>query len=145
VGSCEPYPAGSVGGALKDESGESVKSRVIPATAAIRGSRVDAAGPIIVTQISARHQNRHNFFGKVEYPAGDTFYEFTGGSAHLLVDAMQRNDADLQTLSPIHALLSRIRLSSSEAVSQTPEQVLETLSSTYSEPNITAKQLKSGQ
>jgi len=71
----------------------------------------------------------------------ETLYsEFIGESARLLVDAMQRNAAGLQTLLPIHAPLSRIRLRSSKPVPQTAGQVLKTLLSTYSEPNITAEQ-----
>ena len=50
--------------------------------------------------------------------------------------------ADPQTLLPIYALLSRIQLSSSKPVLQSAEEVLKTLLSTYSGPNITAEQIE---
>jgi hypothetical protein len=122
--------------------GESVKSVILPAGAAIGGSLVGAAGSIIGTWISARHQDRRDFLGKLITRREALYSDFIGESARLLVDAMQRNAADLQTLLPIYALLSRIRLSSSKPVLQTAEEVLKTLLSTYSEPNITAEQIE---
>ena len=122
--------------------GESVRSVIIPAVAAIGGSLVGAAGSIVGTWISARHQDRRDFLGRLITRREALYSDFIGESARLLVDAMQRNAADLQTLLPIYALLSRIRLSSSKAVLQTAEAVLKTLLSTYSEPNITAEQIE---
>ena len=122
--------------------GESVKSVILPAGASIGGSLVGAAGSIIGTWISTRHQDRRDFLGKLITRREALYSDFIGESARLLVDAMQRNAADLQALLPIYALLSRIRLSSSKPVLQTAEEVLKTLLSTYSEPNITAEQIE---
>jgi hypothetical protein len=119
-----------------------VRSVIIPAAAAIGGSLVGAAGSIIGTWISARHQDRRDFLGKLIALREALYSDFIAESARLLVDAMQRNAADLQTLLPIYALLSRIRLSSSKPVLQSAEEVLKTLLSTYSEPNITAEQIE---
>jgi len=121
---------------------ESVKSLVIPTGAAIGGSLVGAAGSIIGTWISARHQDRRDFLGKLITRREALYSDFIGESARLLVDAMRRNAADLQTLLPIYALLSRIRLSSSKLVLQAAEEVLKTLLSTYSKPNITDEQIE---
>ena len=74
----------------------------------------------------------------------ETLYsDFIGESARLLVDAMQNNVSDLQKLLPVYALLSRIRLSSSEPVLQTAEEVIKTIVNTYPEPNLTADQIES--
>jgi hypothetical protein len=122
--------------------GESVRSVIIPVGAAIGGSLVGAAGSIIGTWISARHQDRRDYLGRLIARREALYSDFIGESARLLVDAMQRNVADLQTLLPIYALLSRIRLSSSKPVLQTAEEVLKALLNTYSEPNITAEQIE---
>jgi hypothetical protein len=71
------------------------------------------------------------------------YSDFIGESARLLVDAMQSNSTDLQKLLPIYALLGRIRLSSSEPVLRKAEEVIKTLLTTYSEPNMTAEQIQS--
>jgi hypothetical protein len=122
--------------------GESVRSVVIQAEAAIGGSLVGAAGSIIGICLSVRHQDRCDLMGKVIARREAPYSDFTGKSARLLVDAMQRNAPDLHTLLPIYALLSRIRLSSSQPVLQTAEEVLKTLLRTYSEPNVTVEQIE---
>jgi hypothetical protein len=58
-------------------------------------------------------------------------------------DVMEDNVSDLQKLIPVYALLSRIRLSSSEHVLQTAEQVIKTIVNTYPQPNLTAEQIQS--
>ena len=56
---------------------------------------------------------------------------------------MQFNASDVQKLIPIYALMSRIRLSSSEPVLQKAEQVINTIVSMYPQPNLTAEQIES--
>ena len=123
--------------------GAPVNSVIIPAAAAIGGSLVGAAGSIIGTWISARHQDRRDLLGKLIARREALYSDFIGESARLLVDAMQHDTADLQKLLPIYALLSRIRLSSSAPILQEAEDVMKTLLSTYSEPNMTAEQIQS--
>ena len=71
------------------------------------------------------------------------YSDFIGESARLLVDAMQHNVSDLEKLIPVYALLSRIRLSSSDPVLQTAEEVIRTIVNTYPQPNLTADQIES--
>ena len=126
-----------------DVNGIAVGSVIIPAAAAIGGSLVGAAGSIVGTWISARHQDRRDLLGKLIARREALYSDFIGESARLLVDAMQHNSTDLQKLLPIYALLSRIRLSSSEPVLQNAEEVMKTLLSTYAKPNMTAEQIQS--
>jgi hypothetical protein len=60
-----------------------------------------------------------------------------------MVDAMQHDASDLQTLLPIYALLSRIRLSSSMPVLEKAEEIIKIIVSTYQQPNMTAEQIES--
>jgi hypothetical protein len=122
--------------------GAPLDSVAVTAAAAIAGSLVGAAGSIVGTWISARHQDRRDLLGRIVARRETLYSDFIGESARLLVDAMQHNTSDLQKLLPIYALLSRIRLSSSGPVLQQAEQVLKNLLSTYSEPNITAEQIE---
>ena len=123
--------------------GASVSSVIVTAAAAIGGSLVGATGSVVGTWISARHQDRRDLLGKLIARREALYSDFIGESARLLVDAMQHNAADLQTLLPIYALLSRIRLSSSERVLLKAEEILKILLSTYTEPNMTAEQIQS--
>jgi hypothetical protein len=79
----------------------SVNSVIVPAVAAIAGSLVGAAGSTLGTWISARHQDRRDLLGRLIARREALYSDFIGESARLLVDAMQHNAADLQTLLPI--------------------------------------------
>ena len=111
--------------------------------AAIAGSFVGALGSAITTWITARHQDRRDLLGKQIAQREALYADFVGESSRLLVDAMEHNASDLQKLLPIYALLSRIRLRSSEYVLQEAEQVINTIMSTYPQPNLTVEQIQS--
>jgi hypothetical protein len=126
-----------------DTFGAPVNSGIITALAAIAGSLVGALGSAVGTWITARHQDRRDLLGKQIARREALYSDFIGESARLLVDAMQHNAVDLQKLLPVYALLSRIRLSSSELVLQTAEKVIQTIVKTYPQPNLTAEQIES--
>ena len=116
---------------------------IAPALAAIAGSLVGALGSASATWISARHQDRRDLLGKQIARREALYSDFIGQSARLLVDAMQHNASDLQKMLPVYALLSRIRLSSSGSVRKEAEQVINTIVSTYPQPNLTPEQIES--
>jgi hypothetical protein len=99
-------------------------------------------GSAVGTWITARHQDRRDLLGKQIARREVLYSDFIGESARLLVDAMEHNVSDLQKLVPVYALLSRIRLSSSDPVLQTAEDVIKTIVNTYPEPNLTADQIE---
>ena len=116
---------------------------MIPALAAIAGSLVGAVGSAAGTWITARHQDRRDLLSKQIARREALYSDFIGESARLLVDSMQHNASDLQKMLPVYALLSRIRLSSSESVLQEAEQVINTIVNTYPQPNLTPEQIES--
>src|SRR5262249_30006796 len=120
-----------------------VNSGMVPALAAIAGSLVGAFGSAVGTWITARHQDRRDLLGKQVARREALYSDFIGESARLLVSAMQHNASDLQELLPLYALMSRIRLSSSEPVLQEAEHVVRTIVSTYPQPNLTVEQIES--
>jgi len=120
-----------------------MKSVMAPALAAIAGALVGALGSASATWISARHQDRRDLLGKQIARREALYSDFIGESARLLVDAMQHNASDLQKMLPVYALLSRIRLSSSGSVLKEAEQVINTIVSTYPQPNLTPEQIES--
>ncbi len=119
-----------------------INSVIAPALAAIAGSLVGALGSASATWITARHQDRRDLLGKQIARREALYSDFIAESARLLVDAMQHNSSDLQTMLPVFALASRIRLSSSEPVLQEAEQVIRTIVSTYPKTNLTAEQIE---
>lgn len=116
---------------------------MVPALAALGGSLVGAMGSATATWITARHQDRRNLLGQQIARREALYSDFIGESGRLWVDALQHNTLDLQKLLPLYALLSRIRLSSSEPVLQEAEKIIRTIISTYPQPNLTAEQIES--
>jgi hypothetical protein len=116
---------------------------MITALAAITGSLVGALGSSVGTWITARHQDRRDLLGKQIARREALYSDFIGESSRLLVDAMEHNASDVQKLLPVYALLSRIRLSSSESVLREAEKVIEIIVNTYPQPNLTAEQIQS--
>jgi hypothetical protein len=102
-----------------------------------------ALGSATGTWITAKHQDRRDLLAQQIARREALYSDFIGESAHLLVDALQHNGSDLQKLVPVYALLSRIRLSSSEPVLQVAETVIRTIIDTYPQPNLTADQIES--
>ena len=124
-------------------SGASMNSGMITALAAISGSLVGALGSAAGTWITQRFQGRRDLLGKQIMRREALYSDFIAESASLLVDAMEHNDLDLQKMIPVYALLSRIRLSSSEPVLQTAEQIVKGIMNTYPQPNLTPEQIES--
>src|SRR5579863_2699991 len=120
-----------------------MNSGMITGLAAISGSLVDALGSAAGTWITQKHQDRRDLIGKQIVRREALYSDFIAESARLLVNAMEHDDLDLQKMIPIYALLSRIRLSSSEPVLQTAEQIVRTIVYTYPQPNLTHEQVKS--
>jgi len=123
--------------------GSPLNSALVPALAAIAGSLVGALGPAIATWITARHQDRRNLLGQQIARREALYSDFIGESARLLVEALQHYVGDLQKLLPLYALLSRIRLSSSESVLEEAEKVIRTILTTRPQPKLTVEQIES--
>ena len=60
-----------------------------------------------------------------------------------MVDAMQHTLEDPSRLTPVYALISRMRLSSPMNVVESAECVAKTILMTYSKPNLTAEEIQS--
>lgn len=123
-------------------SENAMNSVMITALAAVSGSLVGAFGSAAGTWITARHQDRRDLLGKQIARREELYSDFIHESARLLVDAMQHNSSDLEKLLPVYALLSRIRLISSEDVLREAEKVIETILNTYPQPNLTVEQIQ---
>jgi hypothetical protein len=118
-----------------------MNSVMITALAVIGGSLLGALGSAVGTWITAKHQDRRDLLGKQIARREALYSDFIGESAHLLIDAMQHNSVDLQKMLPVHALASRIRLSSSEPVLEEAERLVRTIVSMYPRTNLTAEQI----
>jgi hypothetical protein len=113
------------------------------ALAAIFGSLVGALGSSVSTWITQRHQDRRELLAKQIFHREQLYSDFISESARLLVDAWEHNISDPRNLIPAYALLSRIRLSSSQEVLTGAEEVVKDIIGTFAKPNLTPEEIRS--
>src|SRR5260370_37352095 len=95
----------------------------ISALAAIFGSLTGALTSSVSTWITQRHQDRRDLLAKRIFHREQLYSDFISETARAMGDAIQHNFQDPNTLTPIYALLTRIRLSSSAYVLRSRETV----------------------
>jgi hypothetical protein len=114
-----------------------------PASAALFGSLVGALGSSVSTWITQRHADRRDLIARRIFYRVQLYSDFITESTRVLVDALENNFKDPDKLIPAYALLSRIRLTSSEDVLASAEILVKSIVQNYGEPNLTPEQIRS--
>ena len=114
----------------------------ITALAAIFGSLSGGLTSAVSTWIAQRYQSRHDLLVRRIMLREQLYSDFISESTRALADAMQHNLTDASSLIPAYALLSRIRLSSSEEVLASADRVLKNIVRTYAEPNLSPDEIR---
>jgi AraC-like DNA-binding protein len=124
--------------------GRSLDPATVSALAAILGSFAGAFASTLSAWITQRHHDRKDLLAKKIAHREQLYSDFISESARAMVDAMQHKFEDPSKLTPIYALISRIRLGSPTNVVESAERVAKTILITYSKPNLTAEEIQSG-
>jgi hypothetical protein len=114
-----------------------------PAMAALFGSLVGALGSSVSTWITQRHADQRDLIARRIFYRVQLYSDFITESTRVLVDALENNFRDPEKLIPAYALLSRIRLTSSDDVLATAEVLVRDIVRNYGEPNLTPEQIRS--
>ena len=114
----------------------------ITGLAAIFGSLSGGLASGVSTWISQRYQSRHDLVARKIMLREQLYSDFISESTRALADAMQHNLKDANSLIPAYALLSRIRLSSSDAVLASADKVLKNIVNTYAQPNLSPEEIR---
>src|SRR5271156_3102258 len=114
-----------------------------PAMAALFGSLVGALGSSLSTWITQRHADRRDLLARRIFYRVQLYSDFITESTRALVDALENDFKDPDKLIPAYALLSRIRLTSSQEVFASAEMLIKEIIQSYSKPNLTAEQIRS--
>lgn len=116
----------------------------VSALAAIFGSFAGAFASTFSAWITQRHHERRDLLAKRIAHREQLYSDFISESARAMLDAMQHTFEDPRKLIPVYALVSRIRLSSPRNVVESAERIVKTIISTYSAPNLSAAEIRSG-
>jgi hypothetical protein len=114
----------------------------ISALAAIFGFLTGALASSVSTWITQKHQGRRDILAKRIFYREQLYSDFISESAHALADAVQHHLENPNHLSTTYALLSRMRLSSSNDLLGSAERVIQHIISTYSAPNLPPEQIQ---
>jgi hypothetical protein len=114
-----------------------------PAIAALFGSLVGALGSSASTWITQRHADRRDLIARRIFYRVQLYSDFISESTRVLVDALENNFRDPDKIIPAYALLSRIRLTSSENVLASAEELVKNIVKDYGEPNLTPEEIRS--
>ncbi len=114
-----------------------------PAMAALFGSLVGALGSSASTWITQRHADRRDLLARRIFYRVQLYSDFITESTRVLADALENKFQDPDKLIPAYALLSRIRLTSSEEVLASAEALIKNIVKNYGEPNLTPEEIRS--
>ena len=89
--------------------------------------------PRAIQRAGARRQSK---------PAGGALKDFIEEASKLYADAYEHDNAHVSNLVNLYALVSRIRLLSSENVLESADNVVRTIFETYLSPNKSFRELK---
>lgn len=116
----------------------------VSALAGLFGSLTGACASTVSAWIAQRHHERKDLMARTIAHREQLYSDFISESARAMVDAMQHTLEDPSRLTPVYALISRMRLSSPTNVVESAECVVKTILTTYSKPNLTAEEIQSG-
>ena len=114
----------------------------ISALAVLGGSSVGALAPVLSSYVLQRSVTRRDLLNREIAERQQLFSDFITEAARLHAEAMTQSAFKLRELSNLYALVSRIRLISSEAVVQAAEDMTRTIIERYGEVNVTLEDLR---
>ena len=118
-------------------------SATMSALAAIFGSLTGALTSTLSAWFAQRHHDRQDLLARRMSHREQLYSDFINECARTMVDAMQHSFQDPSRVTPLYALISRMRLSSPSNVVENAEHVAKTILNTYSKPNLTAAEIQS--
>jgi hypothetical protein len=114
----------------------------LTALAALAGSAVGGLTSLASAWLTQHRQDRITRLSQDKARRRKLYKQFIDEGSKLYADALSRNEAEVSTLVGIYALISRMRVLSSDAVVEKAEAVVQLIVDTYSAPNKTFPELR---
>jgi hypothetical protein len=113
----------------------------LPAVAALAGSVVGALASILATWLNHHYQARAGEHTRKISQREDLFRDFIVAASKAYGEALITEEPRIEELLALHAMVSRMRLSSSPRTVARAEEVLRVTIDTYFAPNKTVREL----
>jgi hypothetical protein len=119
-----------------------INPAIISALAALGGSSVGPLAPILSNYVAQRSLTQRDLLNR-QIDQRETLYsDFIKEAARLHANSMTKNLKTLDELVSLHAMVSRIRLVSSEPVLLAAEAFVRRIVRQYGEPNLSVEELR---
>lgn len=115
---------------------------IITAMAGVLGSLVGGSASVATAWITQKSSARRELLGEEIRQRESLYAAFIQECSRLALDAFTHTLEKPETLGPVYELLSRIKLSSSDAVFAAAENVLKRVTEQYFQPNMSAEDLR---
>ncbi|GGJ35609.1 hypothetical protein [Neoroseomonas lacus] len=110
---------------------------VLSAVSALAGSAIGAFASLATAWVSQRGTHRQQRQTAEIVKREALYVEFMQEAARLLLDSLEHEGAPAESFAGLYALMGRIRLFATPAVTEQAEGVLEHIIQTYAAPNRT--------
>ena len=118
-----------------------MNTAAISALAALGGSAIGALAPVLTNVLVQRTAARHDLANRTVAAREALYSDFIKEASGLFVTAVTHQLENLGDLVSLYALVSRIRLCSTDPVLQAAEDVVKRITKDFSEPNLTTEQV----
>jgi hypothetical protein len=114
----------------------------ISALAALSGSIIGGLTSLGASWLSQNAQARTQQLLEDKQRRQELYKAFIEEALKLYGEALVSDDAQISKFVPLHVMLSRMRVLSSQSVIESAEKVIHTIAETYFEPNMTLRDLR---
>jgi hypothetical protein len=116
-------------------------SAYLSAAAALAGSTIGGLTSLAASWLTQHTQVAAQRLAHELTRREELYERFMEDASNAFVDALERSDPDAAKLVPLYALVSRMRVLSSPTVVEEADRVMETIVTTYRQPNRSLREL----
>jgi hypothetical protein len=115
--------------------GNAMNAAYLPAIAALAGSAIGGLTSFISSWLGQTVQFKMQLMVNDKMTRQELYRDFVNAGSSLYVDSLVSNEYDIGKLIALYAMVSRMRIISSPAVSEEADNVAKTVFYNYSKPN----------
>jgi hypothetical protein len=120
-----------------------INPAIVSALAALGGSSVGALAPVLSSFVLQRSVTQRDLLNRQIAQREALYSDFINEASRIYAKSMTQDLEDMDEIVSIYAMLSRIRLLSTEPVIQAAEKLVRLIVTNFGQPNRTIEQIRS--
>ena len=119
-----------------------METALIGTLSALTGSAIGALAPVLSNVILQRSTTRREFLTRSVASRESLYSDFINQASHLYVSSLTRDMEDFESLLQVHALVGRMRLTSSGEVVKEADALMRKITANFSQKNMTLNEIQ---